>query len=84
VETEGKLALMKVPPAVLTDHHEFRYYRSFFPPNDDPLPRDRRTRPPDRDLFGPAFARSSGNDWAFFSEGCGYDLFAHGSRTRSP
>ncbi len=37
-ENDGKIELMRqYPPAVLTDHHEFGYYRSFFPPNDDPV-----------------------------------------------
>ena len=60
VETEGKLALMKqYPPAVLTDHHEFGYYRSFFPPNDDPVYHEtpENTVRQIYDLFGPAFAR---------------------------
>ena len=80
VETEGKLALMKqYPPAVLTDHHEFGYYRSFFPPNDDPVYHEtpENTVRQIYDLFGPAFAREfRRNDWQFFNEGYGYDLFA--------
>ena len=37
-ETDAKLELMRrYPPQVLTDHHEFGYYRSFFPPTDDPV-----------------------------------------------
>ena len=37
-ETDGKIQLMrKYPPLVLTDHHEFSFYRAFFPPTDDPV-----------------------------------------------
>ena len=79
-ETDGKLELMRqYPPAVLTDHHEFGYYRSFFPPNDDPVYHEtpEQTVRQINDLFGPAFAREfRSRDWQFFNEGYGYDLFA--------
>jgi hypothetical protein len=79
-ETEGKLDLMaQYPPVVLTDHHEFGYYRSFFPPNDDPVYHETPEHVVRQinDTFGPAFAREfRSRDWPFFNEGYGYDLFA--------
>ncbi len=79
-ETDGKLDLMRTyPPLVLTDHHEFGYYRSFFPPNDDPVYHEtpERTVRQINDLFGPVFAREfRQRDWPFFNRGYGYDLFA--------
>ena len=79
-ETEGKLDLMaQYPPVVLTDHHEFGYYRSFFPPNDDPVYHETPEHVVRQinDVFGPAFARAfRSRDWPFFNEGYGYDLFA--------
>ena len=59
-ETEGKLDLMhEYPPVVITDHHEFGYYRSFFPPNDDPVYHETPEHVVRQinDMFGPAFAR---------------------------
>ncbi|HEY6567675.1 MAG TPA: M14 family zinc carboxypeptidase [Actinomycetota bacterium] len=79
-ETDGKIELMRqYPPAVLTDHHEFGYYRSFFPPNDDPVYHEtpEQTVRQINDLFGPAFAREfRKRDFDFFNRGYGYDLFA--------
>lgn len=79
-ESDGKLDLMrKYPPAVLTDHHEFGYYPSFFPPNDDPVYHEtpEQTVRQINDMFGPAFAREfRQRDWPFFNRGYGYDLFA--------
>lgn len=79
-ETEGKLALMReYPPVVLNDHHEFGYYRSFFPPNDDPVYHETPEHVVRQinDTFGPAYAREfRRNGWAFFNRGYGYDLFA--------
>jgi len=79
-ETEGKLDLMaQYPPVVLTDHHEFGYYRSFFPPNDDPVYHETPEHVVRQinDIFGPVFARAfRSRDWKFFNEGYGYDLFA--------
>ena len=38
VETDDRVELMRsYPPVLLLDHHEFGYYRSFFPPNADPV-----------------------------------------------
>ena len=71
--------MKQYPPVVLTDHHEFGYYRSFFPPNDDPVYHEtpENTVRQINDMFGPAFAREfRRNDWKFFNEGYGYDLFA--------
>src|SRR5436190_374499 len=37
-ETDTKVELMRqYPPLALTDSHEFGYYQSFFPPNNDPV-----------------------------------------------
>ena len=38
VEISGRWDLMRqLPPQLFVDAHEFGYYRSFFPPNDDPI-----------------------------------------------
>ncbi len=79
-ETDGKLDLMHAyPPVVLTDHHEFGYYRSFFPPNDDPVYHETPEAVVRQinELFGPAFGREfRRNGWPYFNRGYGYDLFA--------
>ena len=37
-ETDARVELMRqYPPLMLLDDHEFGYYRSFFPPNNDPM-----------------------------------------------
>ena len=72
--------MRKYPPLVLTDHHEFGYYRSFFPPTRRPgLPRGRRTDRSDDiyDIYGPAIAKEferQGVD--YFNQGYGYDFFS--------
>ncbi len=80
VETDGKIDLMRqYPPLVLTDHHEFGYYRSFFPPNDDPVYHETPEQIVRQinDMFGPAYAREfRRQDWGFFNRGYGYDFFA--------
>lgn len=79
-ETDGKIELMRrYPPLVLTDHHEFGYYRSFFPPNDDPVYHETPEQAVRsiNDVFAPAFARTfRGEGWKYFNRGYGYDLFA--------
>ena len=79
-ETDGKIELMRrYPPLVLTDHHEFGYYRSFFPPNDDPVYHEtpEQTVRQINDMFGPVYAREfRRQDWGFFNRGYGYDFFA--------
>jgi Zinc carboxypeptidase len=79
VETEDRVELMRTyPPTLLLDHHEFGYYRSFFPPNNDPIHHELGEHVTHQiaNLFGPAMARLyRRNDWPFFNGGV-YDFFA--------
>jgi len=78
-ETDGRIELLRrYPPLLFVDAHEFGYYRSFFPPNDDPIYHE----VPDQalgwinELYGPALAAEfEARDWGFFNHN-GYDLFA--------
>ena len=79
-ETDGKLELMRrYPPLVLTDHHEFGYYRSFFPPTDDPVYHEvtDRTIHDIYEIYGPAIAKEfDRRKWQYFNQGYGYDFFS--------
>ena len=79
-ETDAKLELMRrYPPQVLTDHHEFGYYRSFFPPTDDPVYHEitDRTVHDIYDIYGPAIAKEfKRRKWDYFNQGYGYDFFS--------
>jgi hypothetical protein len=79
VETDDRVELLRrYPPVLLLDHHEFGYYRSFFPPNADPIFHEvpeQVIRQID-DLYGPAMARAHREvDWPFFNGGI-YDFLA--------
>jgi hypothetical protein len=79
-ETDGKIQLMrKYPPLVLTDHHEFGYYRSFFPPTDDPVYHEVTNRQIHDiyDVYGPAMGKEfRRRGWHYFNQGYGYDFFS--------
>jgi hypothetical protein len=79
-ETDGKVELMRrYPPLVLLDHHEFGYYRSFFPPNDDPVYHEvtDETLHFINDVYGPAIAKEFDRQgWDYFNRGKGYDFFS--------
>ncbi len=79
-ETDGKIQLMrKYPPLVLTDHHEFGYYRSFFPPTDDPVYHEVTNRQIHDiyDVYGPVMAKEfKRRGWHYFNQGYGYDFFS--------
>ncbi len=79
VETDDRVELMRTYPPVLNlDHHEFGYYRSFFPPNADPVHHEvpEQVMRQIDDLYGPAMARLfHRNDWPFFNGGI-YDFLA--------
>ncbi len=79
VETDDRVELMRTyPPVLLLDHHEFGYYRSFFPPNADPVHHEvpEQVMRQIDDLYGPAMARLfHRNDWPFFNGGI-YDFLA--------
>lgn len=79
VETDDRVELMRTyPPVLLLDHHEFGYYRAFFPPNADPVFHEvpEQVMRQIDDLYGPAMARLfHRNDWPFFNGGI-YDFFA--------
>lgn len=60
VETDDRVELMRTyPPLLLLDHHEFGYYRAFFPPNADPVFHEvpEQVMRQIDDLYGPAMAR---------------------------
>ncbi len=79
-ETDAKIELMRMyPPLVLTDHHEFGYYRSFFPPTDDPVFHEVTNRQVRDiyDIYGPAIAKEFDRQgWSYFNQGYGYDFFS--------
>lgn len=79
VETDDRVELMRTyPPVLLLDHHEFGYYRSFFPPNADPVHHEvpEQVMRQIDDLYGPAMARLfHRNGWPFFNGGI-YDFLA--------
>ena len=79
-ETDGKIQLMrKYPPLVLTDHHEFGYYRSFFPPTDDPVYHEVTNRQIHDiyNVYGPVMAKEfQRRGWHYFNQGYGYDFFS--------
>jgi hypothetical protein len=79
-ETDGKVELMRrYPPLLFLDHHEFGYYRSFFPPNDDPVYHEVTGEVLHfiNDVYGPAIAKEfARTGWDYFNRGQGYDFFA--------
>jgi hypothetical protein len=79
VETDDRVELMRrFPPSLLLDHHEFGYYRSFFPPNADPVFHEvpEQVMRQIDDIYGPAMARAHREvDWPFFNGGI-YDFLA--------
>jgi Zinc carboxypeptidase len=80
-ETDGKVELLRqYPPLLFVDAHEFSFYRSFFPPNDDPVFHDASDQVLSwiDDLYAPALAREfRQRDWGFFNY-AGYDFFMPG------
>ncbi|MGH2636322.1 MAG: M14 family zinc carboxypeptidase [Actinomycetota bacterium] len=79
-ETDGKIELLRrYPPLLFVDAHEFGYYRSFFPPNDDPVFHDTSDQVLGWiETYGTAMAREfRQRDWGFFHYG-GYDFFMPG------
>lgn len=79
-ETDGKIQLMRrYPPLVLTDHHEFSYHRTFFPPTDDPVYHEVTNRQIHDiyDIYGGALAEEFDRQhWNYFNQGFGYDFFS--------
>jgi Zinc carboxypeptidase len=78
-ETDGRIELLReYPPLLFVDAHEFSYYRSFFPPNDDPIYAEVSGQALGwiNELYGPALAEEfRARDWGYFNY-TGYDLFA--------
>ena len=78
-EIAGRWELLRqFPPQLFVDAHEFGYYRSFFPPNDDPIYHE-ASSPVLRWIngrLGPALADLfDEREWRYFNAG-GYDFFA--------
>jgi hypothetical protein len=79
-ETDGKVELLRTyPPLLFVDAHEFGYYRSFFPPNDDPVFHDTSEQVLSwiERLGGAMADEFEERDWGFFHYG-GYDFFMPG------
>ncbi len=78
-ETEGRVELMRrYPPVLLLDHHEFGYYRSFFPPNSDPIYHDVGEQQITwiEDVYGAAISAEFVRQDEDFFHGGVYDFFA--------
>ncbi|MFN8233671.1 MAG: M14 family zinc carboxypeptidase [Actinomycetota bacterium] len=78
-ETDGRVELMRAyPPALLLDEHEFGYYRSFFPPNNDPVYAEvtRQVLGWINDVYGEAMSARFVADGEDFFHGGVYDFFA--------
>ena len=70
--------MRQLPPQLFVDAHEFGYYRSFFPPNDDPIYHETSSQVLRwiGDRLGPALADLfDERGWRYFNAG-GYDFFA--------
>jgi hypothetical protein len=78
-ETDGKVELMRrFPPIVLVDSHEFGYYSSFFPPNNDPWNHEVTSQTTHwiNDVFGRAFSTAYKRERFAFFHGKVYDFFS--------
>jgi len=79
VETDDRVELLRTyPPVFLTDHHEFGYWRSFFPPTADPCHHEvpESVMGQIADLYGPAMERFMHRRGDGFFHGGVYDFFA--------
>src|SRR3954451_11215249 len=78
-ETDGKVELMRrYPPIVLVDSHEFGYYSSFFPPNNDPWYHEVTSQTTHwiNDVFGRALSSAYKQENFAFFHGKVYDFFS--------
>ena len=78
-ETDGKVELMRrFPPIVLVDSHEFGYYSSFFPPNNDPWYAENSSQTTTwiNDVFGRSFSTAYKREHFAFFHGKVYDFFS--------
>ncbi|MFL5737284.1 MAG: M14 family zinc carboxypeptidase [Actinomycetota bacterium] len=78
-ETDGKVELMRrYPPIALLDSHEFGYYSSFFPPNNDPWYHEVTSQTTHwiNDVFGQAFSNAYKRENFAFFHGKVYDFFS--------
>ena len=78
-ETDGRVELWRqYPPVLLLDHHEFGYYRSFFPPNDDPVYHDIGEQQINwiEDIYGAAISAEFVHQDEDFFHGGVYDFFS--------
>ena len=80
-ETDEKVELLRrFPPNLYLDAHEFGFYRSFFPPNDDPVFHESSSQTLHwiNDLYGAAIADAyTDANFAFFNFNA-YDFFYPG------
>jgi Zinc carboxypeptidase len=78
-ESDSKVELMRHYPALaLVDSHEFGYYQSFFPPDNDPIYHEvtDQTLHSTNDIFGRSFSNAFKREgWGFF-HGKVYDFFS--------
>jgi hypothetical protein len=86
-EIDGRVELLRrYPPQLFVDAHEFGYYRSFFPPNDDPIYHEVSSQVISAidEVFAPALAEAfEERDWGYFNRG-GYDYFMPGYGDTTP
>ena len=78
-ETDSRVELMRsYPPVLLLDDHEFGYYRSFFPPDADPVYHEvsETSMRWIEDVYGAAISRQFRKEGEVFFHGGIYDFFA--------
>ncbi len=78
-ETDSRVELMRTyPPVLLLDDHEFGYYRSFFPPDADPVYHEvsETSMRWIEDVYGAAISRQFRKEGEVFFHGGIYDFFA--------
>ena len=78
-ETDSRVEVLRTyPPVLLLDDHEFGYYRSFFPPDADPVYHEASETSVRwiEDVYGAAISRQFRKEGEVFFHGGIYDFFA--------